>query len=70
MSRGDNGEIVVMDASWVAYFKDGVWNDNIPLYHEQLAEFTPVQDRDEVYRLYEEARAALGAKSKGGAGGD
>ena len=70
VSRGDNGEIVVMDASWVAYFKDGVWNDNIPLYHEQLAEFTPVQDRDEVYRLYEEARAALDAKSKGSAGGD
>jgi hypothetical protein len=70
VSRGDNGEIVVMDNGWFAYFKDGAWHDDLPLYHEQLAEFTPVQDRDEVYRLYDEARAALDAKSKGSAGGD
>jgi hypothetical protein len=29
-------------------------------FHEQMAEFTPVSSRDEVYRLFNEARAALG----------
>jgi hypothetical protein len=60
VARGDNGEIAVIDDGWVALFKDGLWHDKISLFHEQLAEFTPVQDRDEVYRLLNEARAALG----------
>jgi len=41
-------------------FKDGRWRKNASPYHEQLAEFTPVQDRDEIYRLFNEARAAFG----------
>jgi hypothetical protein len=60
VTRGDAGEIAVFDGGWVAYFKDGQWRDKITLLHEQLAEFTPVKDRDEVYRLFNEARAALG----------
>ncbi len=60
VTRGDNGEIAVFDGGWVACFKNGQWHDKIPLFHEQLAEFTPVQDRDEVYRLFNEARVALG----------
>jgi hypothetical protein len=60
VTRGDNGEIAVIDTGWVALFKDGRWSDTMSLFHEQLAEFAPVEDRDEIYRLYNEARAALG----------
>jgi hypothetical protein len=62
VTRGDNGEIAVFDSGWVAFFKNGQWHDKITLFHEQLAEFTPVQGRDEVYRLFNEARVALGLK--------
>jgi len=41
-------------------FKDGRWRKDASLYHERLAEFTPVQDRNEIYRLCNEARAAFG----------
>jgi len=60
VARSDTGEIAVLDDGWFAYFKDGKWHDKISLFHEQLAEFTPVEDRDEVYRLFNEARAAFG----------
>lgn len=60
MTRGDNGEIAVIDDGWIAFYKDGMWHDKFSLFHEQLAEYTPVQDRDEVYRLFNEARVALG----------
>ncbi len=68
VTRGDNGEIAVFDSGWMAFFKNGQWHDfqnrqrhhNISLYHEQLAEFRPVQDRDEIYRIFNEARVALG----------
>jgi hypothetical protein len=60
VTRGDNGEIAVFHSGWVAFFKNGQWHDEITLFHEQLAEFTPVQERDEVYRLFNEARVALG----------
>ena len=43
VSRGDNGEIAVMDDGWFVLFKNGRWRTDAPLYHEQLAEFTPVQ---------------------------
>jgi len=51
VTRGDNGEIVIIDDGWVACFKDGHWHDKVLFFHEQMAEFTPVQNRDEVYRL-------------------
>ena len=60
VTRGDGGEIAVFDVGWVAYYKDGQWHDKITLFHEQLAEFTPIEDRAEVYRLFNEARVALG----------
>jgi len=60
VTRGDNGEIVVMDNGWVACFKDGQWHDKVLFFHDQIAEFTPASSRDEVYRLFNEARAALG----------
>jgi hypothetical protein len=60
VTRGDNGEIAVIDDGWIAFYKDGRWHDKISLFHEQLAEYTPVQDRDEIYRIFNEARVALG----------
>jgi len=60
VARRDNGEVAVIDDGWFALFKDGRWRNDASLYHEQLAEFTPVQDRDEIYRLFNEARAAFG----------
>ena len=62
VARGDNGdgEVAVVDDGWFALFKDGRWRNDALLYHEQLAEFMPVQDRDEIYRLFNEARAAFG----------
>jgi len=45
-------------------FKDGRWQEQILYPHLKIAEFSPVADRDEVYRIYEEARAALGLAQK------
>ena len=59
-TRGDNGEILILDDGWAASFKDGRWHEKILFLHEQIAEFSPVQDRDEIYRLVAEARKALG----------
>jgi hypothetical protein len=64
VTRGDNGEIVIQDNGWVACFKDGQWHDKVLFFHEQMAEFTPVPSRDEVYRLFNEARAALGLRGE------
>jgi hypothetical protein len=64
VTRGDNGEIVIIDDGWVACFKDGHWHDKVLFLFEQMAEFTPVQNRNEVYRLFNEARAALGLKGE------
>ena len=62
---GDNGEIMIIDSDgWAASFKDGKWSDGILFLHEQIAEFSPVQKRDEIYRLLGQARAALGAGAK------
>jgi len=64
-TRGDNGEIVIIDGDgWAASFKNGVWHVGILFFHEQMAEFTPVESRDEIYRLYNQARTALGAKGE------
>jgi hypothetical protein len=64
VTRGDNGEIVVLDNGWVACFKDGQWHDKILFFFDQMAEFTPVSNRDEVYRVFNEARAALGLRGE------
>jgi hypothetical protein len=57
---GDNGEIAIIDGDgWAASFQNGKWHSGIFWQHLQLAEFSPVQSRDEVYRLYDQARAAL-----------
>jgi hypothetical protein len=65
VSRSDNGEIAVMDdcgdgKGWWACFKNGQWHDRMLFDHYKLADFTPVHDQGEVYRVYNEARAALG----------
>jgi len=58
VARGDNGEISIIDADgWAASFKNGKWYSGILWQHLQLAEFSP--ERDEVYRLYNKARAAV-----------
>jgi hypothetical protein len=65
---GDNGEIVVIDdtgdGGWAASFKNGVWHAGLLFQHLQMAEFTPVQKRDEVYRLFNQARVALGLEEE------
>jgi hypothetical protein len=67
VSIGDGGRMLVLDDDgWAASFKDGLWHDGILFSHEQLADFTPVQDQDEIYRLFGEARAALGVKDQAG----
>lgn len=63
VSRGDKGEIVIVDADgWAASYKDGRWRYDMLFHSRQMAEFTAVVDRDEIYRLYEEARAAVGTE--------
>jgi hypothetical protein len=58
---GDNGEMVVIDHNgWAASFKNGVWHQGLLFQHLKMADFTPVQKRDEVYRLFNQARVALG----------
>jgi hypothetical protein len=61
-ARGDNGEIIVLDGhdGWAASFKNGAWQEGLGYQHLQIAEFTPVQERGEIYRLFNEARIALG----------
>ena len=64
-TRGDNGEILIIDDDgWAASLKNGAWHDGILFSHEQIAEFTPVQNCDEIYRLFDQARAALGLKGE------
>jgi hypothetical protein len=60
-TRGDNGEILILDDGWAASFRDGGWHDGIAFSHDQIAEFSPVRDQREIYRLVEEARTALHA---------
>jgi hypothetical protein len=62
VARGDNGEILILDEGWAASLKNGVWQEGIAFSHDQIAEFSPVQKREEIYRLLEEAKAALDAK--------
>jgi hypothetical protein len=65
VTRGEKGEILIIDDDgWAASFKNGEWHDGILFAHEQIAEFTPVKDRDEIYRLFGQARTALGAKGE------
>jgi hypothetical protein len=60
-TRGDNDEILILDADgWAASFKNGEWHAGILFSHEQVSEFSPIESRDEIYRLYGEARTALG----------
>ena len=58
---GDNGKIVIIDDDgWAASFENGAWHEGILFSHLTMADFAPVQKRDEVYRLFNEARVALG----------
>lgn len=63
-TRGDNGEILILDDGWAASFKEGKWHDGIRFSHEEVAEFTPVQKRREILRLVEQARRALGTAAR------
>jgi hypothetical protein len=63
-TRGDNGEILILDGAWAASFKNGTWHDGILFFHDQIAEFSPVKNRDEIYRLFDQARTALGTKGE------
>lgn len=63
-TRGDNGEILILDDGWAASFKNGAWHDGIRFSHEEVAEFTPVQKRQEINQLVEQARRALGTAGR------
>ena len=59
-ARGDYGEILILDADgWAPPSKNGEWHHGILFFHDQIAEFSPVENRDEIYRLYAEPRATL-----------
>jgi hypothetical protein len=61
VARGDKGEILVLEAGgWAASFQNNEWHNGILFSHEYLAGFSPVTAREEVYRLYNQARALLG----------
>jgi len=60
VGRSDHGEIAILDEDWAASFKDGKWHPSMLFSHLEFAEFSPVKERDEVYRLCREAREALG----------
>jgi hypothetical protein len=62
VTRGEEGRILIMDGGWAASFEHGRWHDGIRFSHDQIAEFTPVQKRRDIFRLLEEARQALGVK--------
>jgi hypothetical protein len=63
-TRGDNGDILILDDRWAASLKDGRWHDGIRFSHQEVAEFTPVQKRREIYRLVGQARRALGTAAR------
>jgi hypothetical protein len=56
---GNNGEILLLDNDWAASFKDGKWRPGILFFHEQIAEFSPVKNEDEVERLLRDAHDRL-----------
>ena len=55
----DKGEILILDGAWAASFKHGRWHLGIHFSHEQVAEFSPVHDQEEVEQLVVQARNAL-----------
>lgn len=55
----DDGCILILDNGWAASFKDGNWTNKIVFSHDQLAEFTPVADQKEIYRILSLAQSAL-----------
>jgi hypothetical protein len=57
----EDGSILILDNGWAASYKDGMWSNKIMFEHDQLAEFTPVEDQQEIYRLLAIARDALGS---------
>ena len=61
---GDNdGNLFILDSGWAASRQSGQWYDGLLWSHEQLAEFTPVKDQTKIYRLVDEAQAALSGPS-------
>ena len=65
VARGDRGEMIIIDSDgWAASFKDGKWTEGLLFHHEQMAEFSPVENQQAIYRALDEARAALGAKGE------
>jgi hypothetical protein len=60
-TRGENGEVLILDNGWVASFADGIWQSGIRFSHERIADFTPIKDQGEADALANEARIALGA---------
>ena len=60
----DDGSIVILDNGWAASCKDGKWHNRIMFQHDQLAEFTPLTDPEEIYRLLAQAQDAVGGSRK------
>lgn len=58
----EKGYIAVFDArdDFTASFKDGYWVDDLCFQCTELEEFTIVEAEQEVVKIQEEARSALG----------
>lgn len=58
----ENGHIAVFDSrdDFTASFKDGYWVNDLVFQFAELEEFTIVEEEQEVVRILNEARSALG----------
>ena len=57
----ENGNALIMGGDgWAASFRDGKWSEGILFSHDQIADFTPVQSRRDIFQYLIRAREALG----------
>lgn len=64
--KSDEGEISIFDGrdKFAASFRDGKWIGRRIFQAVELEEFTIIEDDNEVIRILEQARAALGCPLK------
>jgi hypothetical protein len=60
VALGENGTVLIMDGDgWAASFRDGKWSEGILFSHDQIADFAPVQSRQEIFQYLIRAREAF-----------
>jgi hypothetical protein len=60
VALGENGAVLIMDGDgWAASFRDGKWSEGILFSHDQIADFAPVQSRQDIFQYLIRAREAL-----------